>query len=448
MIRRLALVALTGVVAACAAHRAPAAPPAPLPSTFPHLDVPPDVTAPPAVRQRYEEALQRLQAGDLRGASRGFSDVLKSSPAFYPAETGLGYVALADRQYKQAATRFASALKTGSRYLPALQGLVDAQTAAADDAGAIAAIEQLLAVDPAREEMRSRLDLLRMRAVQSQLEAASKARAAGRLEEAQQLLERAVETSPSSAVLMRELARVELARGVLDAAETHARKAAELDNGDADALSVLGETLEAEGHTREAADAFAKAIRIDPRPAWRDKRDALNARADLEALPAEYRAIPSAATVTRGQVAAMIGIELKPVIDAAPKRASDVITDLRGHWAAPWVLPVAQAGVMSVLPNHTFQPNAAVRRADLAQIVSQTLNLLAPRRPADVAAWRAARPRLADVATGYVSYRAIATATAAGAMNVDADGRFWPARPASGEDLVAAVARLRQLAGR
>ena len=36
-----------------------------------------------------------LQAGDLRNAEREFATAIKASPAFYPAETSLGYVELA-----------------------------------------------------------------------------------------------------------------------------------------------------------------------------------------------------------------------------------------------------------------------------------------------------------------------------------------------------------------
>ena len=35
---------------------------------------------------------------------------------------------------------------------------------------------------------------------------------------------------------------------------------------------------------------------------------------------------------------------------------------MRGNWAAPWIMAVARAGLMEVYPNHTFQPNAIVRR--------------------------------------------------------------------------------------
>ena len=200
--------------------------------------------------------------------------------------------------------------------------------------------------------------------------------------------------------------------------------------------------------SREAADAYSQAFALDARPAWKEKHDALEARANFEALPAEYRSIPSATTVTRGQLAAMIGIELKAMVDAAPRRSAEVVTDVRAHWAAPWILPVTQAGVMDALPNHTFQPNAIVNRGELAQVLSQLLNLASARRQADVSAWRAARPQIADVPPGHASYRAIAAATASGLMKLDPDGRFSPARPVAGAELVAAIARLKSLAGR
>ena len=309
------------------------------------------------------------------------------------------------------------------------------------------ALDQLLKVDPSREEMRTRLDLIRLRVTQGELTAASKARAAGRLDEAQAILERALQASPSSPLMLRELAAVEAARGALDTAEGHARQAAELDSTDGETLAILGGVLEARGKIAEAADAFARAVTIEPRPAWREKRDALRARVTFEALPAEYRGIPEAPTVTRAQVAAMIGIDLDSLVRRAPPKAPVVLTDVRTHWAAPWILPVTRAGIMDALPNHTFQPNAIVRRSDLAQIASQLIDTLASSRPQDAARWRTQRPRLDDVPTGHVSYRAIALAVAAGTMTPDESGRFWPSRAATGANLVAVVARIKQLSG-
>src|SRR5262249_15538976 len=150
---------------------------------------------------------------------------------------------------------------------------------------------------------------------------------------------------------------------------------------------------------------------------WRKHADDLRAKADDADLPAEFKAIPDAATITRAQVAAMLGIRLKAVIDRAPARAEIVATDVRSHWAATWILALTRAGIMDVFASHTFQPAATVRRAELASIVSQVLNLVAARQPRDAQAWRAARPAFADMPAGHASYTAAAAAVTAGAMN-------------------------------
>jgi tetratricopeptide (TPR) repeat protein len=374
---------------------------------------------------------------------RDLEELLKVAPDFYPADTALGQVALLQRDTRAALDRFGSAVQKNSRYLPALEGRVDAALAGSDDLTSAVALEQLLAVDPARDEARTRLGLLRLRIVQGQLGAAERARSAGRLDEAQAILERTLQVSPGSPVLLRELSVIELTRGDLANAEQHARAAVESDGSDPGSLAALGNVLEAQGRTADAEQAFSRALALDPRPAWRAKRDALRAKARIEALPVEYRAIPGAPSITRAQVAAAIGIDLEALVSRAPKKSAVVVTDVRTHWAAPWILPVTQAGIMDAFPNHTFQPSAAMRRSDLAQVASQLLTLAA--RPDDLVKWRAERPKLEDVPAGHLAYRAIGMVVAAGILPLDATGRFSPGRPASGTDLTTVIARIKQL---
>ena len=112
------------------------------------------------------------------------------------------------------------------------------------------------------------------------------------------------------------------------------------------------------------------------------------------------------------------------------------------------ILPVTQAGVMEILPNHTFQPAATVRRIDLARVVSQLLTLVAAERQIDLARWRAARPRFPDLPATNQYYNAAALALASGAMDTREGDRFLPTQPVTGADLVAAIDRIEQLAGR
>jgi tetratricopeptide (TPR) repeat protein len=433
------------LLAACASHTPPAVGGAPAWPDMAEPAIPAQLSVPAAVADVFHQGWQRLQAGDTRGAARDFSTTLKRAPGFYPAEAAMGDAALADRQYKQAVDHFQTALKQDDQYLPALAGLVDADLGLGDQVGAIGALEQIVAIDPERAGVRSRLDVLRLRAVEQEMSGGAKALAAGHLDDAQAAYERALAMSPSSPVVLRELASVELARHDVQAAEAHARASVSTDAGDPEALIVLADVLEAGARYREAADALARAVKIDPRPAWRTRAETMKSRADYAALPDDYRAIPMAAAVTRAQAAALLEIKLSALVDRAPRTPMGVITDVRGHWAEPWILPVTRAGIMDVQVNHTFQPDAILTRSDLAHIVTQILNLVAARRPQDAALWRSARPRFSDLAPDHLAYRAAAAAVTAGVMSMDGD-RFSPARAVSGPELVAAVARLEQLA--
>ena len=449
--RAAAVVAVALTAGSCASTARPSTPAtigAPRYAEFPTPDVPAALGAPAERVARHEAAWRRLQAGDLTTAEREFTAILREDAAFYPAATGLGFTALARRDFRRASTQFAAATAANDGYLPAWLGQVEARLGQDDDRGAIAALERVVALDAQNERARTRLDLVRLRHVQALIDGARRARASGRTDDAIAGLEQARALSPASAVVFRELALTHQARQSLDEAETHARRAIELATDDAEAHALLGAILEAKGDATGAAAAFAAAAKIDPRPAWVDRAERLREKAATDTIPAEFRALPSAATVTRGQLAALIGMRLEPVLAGAPKRPAAIATDVRGHWAEAWIQAVTQAGVMDVYPSHTFQPEVHVRRSDLANVVSDLLALIGARQPSDLAAWRAARPRFIDLPVSNVFYPSAALAVSAGVMKTADGSRFGSTLPATGADVVAAVTRLEQLAGR
>jgi hypothetical protein len=122
-----------------------------------------------------------------------------------------------------------------------------------------------------------------------------------------------------------------------------------------------------------------------------------------------------------------------------------VVTDIRGHWAQPWILSAVRAGVMDTQPNYTFQPSARVRRGDLAQTVSRILTLVATTRPASAKAWQSAKVTMTDLAPSHLSYPAVSQAVASGVMPLDETGAFQLLRPVTGAEVVEVVSRLEAL---
>lgn len=446
-VRLVCAVVAIAVAAACAPKPAPA-PPTIGALRYPDFVFPAysDTLAAGTAGARHDAAWRWLQAGDLRAAERDFQAVLKTEPSFYPSRAALGYVALAHKEPKDALAHFDRALEADPRYAPALAGRGEAMLALGNHAGALASFEGALAADPSLATLRGRVDSLRFRVLEENVGAARKAAEAGRLDEARTRYERALAASPDSPFLHRELAGVERRANNLSSALAHAVRASELDPSDPRAFILAGDIYEALSEFAKAAEAFESAAALDPSDeALIARIDALRERAAFAAMPPEYQAIESAPTVTRAQLAALLGVHLDALLKRARSRPAVIMTDTRGNWAAPWIMSVTRAGVMEPFANHAFQPNALVRRLDLAQAASRVLALIAAEKPRVGARWRNARRRFPDLPPGHLSHPAASVAVEAGVMAAVEDGAFQPSRLVTGAEAVKAVRKLRDL---
>jgi predicted trehalose synthase len=99
--------------------------------------------------------------------------------------------------------------------------------------------------------------------------------------------------------------------------------------------------------------------------------DAVRARSAYALLPAEYRAIDQATQVTRADLAALVGIRLGKLLQSGQRGTVAVITDVRNNWAAPWIMAVTRAGVLSTANGNAFQPSRAVTGAEAIDAISK-----------------------------------------------------------------------------
>ncbi len=441
-----AVLAAAVVVSACA----PKLPPVPTVVTpqYPDLMFPavPENLATTAADARHQRGWRFLQAGDLRNASREFQAALRADPGFFPAQAGLGDVALAGRDYKDGLAQFDRALKRSAEYVPALVGRGDALVGLSRTDEALKSFQAALARDPSLTEVNRRMQVLTFQIVQGQLAAARKAIDAGRYDQARDLYQRAIAASPDSAFLYRELGAVERKQGNDEAALEHFRRAASLDPNDARSLVQIGELLESSGDVDGALNAYRQAAVIEPGPAIDERLERVEERVALKRMPAEYRDIPASPQITRADLAALIGVRLESLLQSARHRETALITDARGSWASPWIVAVARAGVMEVYANHTFRPRAAVRRDDLAHAAARLLRLVAERHPEVARRWDAARPRISDVPAGHLSYGDVALDVAAGVMPLQDGDAFHLAAPVTGAEAIRVIQRIEALA--
>jgi len=356
----------------------------------------------------------------------------------------MAYLSMARSNEKDAVSRFDRALQADASYVPALIGRGQVMLELDRDADALASFEAAVAKEPSLTDLKSRIDLLRFRATQDMLGRAKSAADARRYDEAAAIYRQAIATSPDSSFLYRDLAAVEQRAGQPANALDHYRKAIELDPNDARSHAGIGAILDSQGDVLGAIAAYEKAHAIDANEAPESVMARLRAAALLARQPAEYRAIPEHQTITRADVAALIGVRLDALLARAQPRQV-IITDIRGNWAQNWITPVVRAGVMDTLPNYEFEPNRQVRRAELATTVSRLVGLIGSMKPQLASKWQASKVTINDVGPTHLNYPAVSTAVASGVMSLS-NGNFELLRAVSGAEILDIIGRLEALA--
>ncbi len=388
-----------------------------------------------------------LQTGDLKTARREFSNALSAAPAFYPAETSLGYVELAQKDPNAALPHFDRALEHARDDVSALLGRGQALVSLNRENDARVAFEAALAADPSLNDVRRRVEVLKFRGIEQNIARARQLARQGKIDEALEAYTTAIGSSPDSPFLYREIAALERQKGNTDAALADFRKAVALDSSDAKSLGQIGEILEASNDLQGAEKAYSDSLALEPNADLEKRLEALRERAAIEKLPAEYRALDQAPQVTRGDLAALVGIRLGPLLANDRRREGVLVTDTRNHWAASWILAVARAGVMEPYANHAFQPRTIVRRADFAQVIARLLTKIGAQHPAQAKTWASARMKFADLGPSHLAYVPASAAVAAGVLTMGPESTFQPSRPVTGAEAIEAIAKLEALAG-
>ena len=436
-----AIIALALVSGACAARLPVVTDPAYPESLFPSV---PGQYEGSAVATQHEEAWLYFQSGDLVTAQARYTVLLDRTPDFHPAVTGLGWLCLARDDHTAAAEYFSRATQADPVYVSALVGHGRAMLGLGRAADALESFEAALTVEPALPRLGREVEELRFTLVSEQLAGARAAAEAGRFAEATEAYQRVIAASPDSGFLHVELGRVEQQQGNLNAALQHATEAVRLDAEDGGAFLLQGEIYEANADLESALTAYERADAADPTDDSARNIERIAGLMFLAELPAEVGEIPSKPSVTRADLAALIGVRFRELLAETGERPV-IITDSRDHWGSQWIQAVADAGIMDVDAAYRFDPSGPVRRGELAEVVVDTLDLIGNQEGV-VPSSGAGGLTISDMSATHLSHGAAQRAVTAGVMAALENNTFQPSRLVTGPEAEEAVDRLADLA--
>jgi tetratricopeptide (TPR) repeat protein len=375
-------------------------------------------------------------AGDTAAAARRYEKLLARRPDLAAARTGFAYARLRAGRFKEAASAFASVLEGRPNDVAALVGAGSAAFRQGDVDAAVGFYRSAQAVAPDDAVVRRRLTALKLQATERRMGLAQAALERGDRETAVREYAGALHAAPEVAGVRLALADLLVAGG--DVAGAVALLEAD-PSGDRQVGLKRAALLMGRQEFGRAAEVYRGLLATDPDdPAAREGERAAREGMELLSMPEEYRQIAAAARVTRADLAALVAVRVHRLQRLGPGEPR-VALDIGSSWAREPIGRLLALGIMDVYPNHTFQPGALVRRADLARAAARVLDRLG---------WpRSAGPAPGDMSPSHLDYEAVTRVLGAGLMTLAASGGFEPWRPVSGAEAIEVVDGLSRLGG-
>ncbi|HOI45729.1 MAG TPA: S-layer homology domain-containing protein, partial [Candidatus Aminicenantes bacterium] len=181
-------------------------------------------------------------------------------------------------------------------------------------------------------------------------------------------------------------------------------------------------------------DAYEKLREMDPRNKEVAARvERLKDRLGVFELPSLYNSIPASNAITREDLAALIAVKFKGVLDDSQVKPP-IIIDISTSWASKFILKTASLDLLEVYDNHTFLPKKAINRAEFAEAMLRLVDFLSKKGYRFVPQVSPERIQISDVPPDSFFYRPITRIVAYQIMDLTPQRTFQPEAPVSGQE--------------
>jgi len=206
---------------------------------------------------------------------------------------------------------------------------------------------------------------------------ADSAVAAGDANTARRALDRALALAPEDPSVHLARGRFFTAIRRYKDAKAEFDRAAALDSGSPEPAFQLGRAYQAAGQRDSARIAYTRALGLDPRhAAARDSlAGLLRGRYEAAGVPGDYPVLGGKPTVSRGELAVVLAVELGADPDRLSWRSDDAEKtkwpELDQAWGARWLRASLMRRWIPALPDGSYHLDDLVTRGQLALLISR-----------------------------------------------------------------------------
>ncbi len=401
-----------------------------------HIEPPsPSATASLTLDERIavQEAWDYMRQGRTDKAQKSLARLKPGHPF---ALAGLGYIALINDNPASAEDYLVRALDIQHDLISAYIGLGQTYQKTGQIDQSYKFFLEALKWDPENSFAKQETERIGAAKTAEAMAAAQAAAQAGQIDQSKEAYLRALEYSPKLPEAHLALARIYIKQKDFQQALFHLKTASSNDPQNPALLQEYAEGLFQAGEMSRSLDAYQQAAAAAPQDkVIKDRVEQIKNRLGVVDLPDQFNAIASSEAVTKEDVAALIGVQLRDALgDLNPK--APVIVDITTSWAQRYIVKAAALNVMEVYSNHTFQPKKNMNRAELAETLVRLIDLLkknganiVPQIPVD-------RIRIADVPPEHFYYQPIVQSLAYQLMDLAPDRTFRPEQPVAGKEAI------------
>lgn len=118
---------------------------------------------------------------------------------------------------------------------------------------------------------------------------------------------------------------------------------------------------------------------------------------------------------------------------------AEAMTDIESHWAKNWIKQVMDKGFMEAMPNHKFEPDHKVTRAEYAMMLIRVMVLITGDETLYTKYFGESNSMFVDVRTDHYAYNAMAVLASRGIMKAEMNGEFGKDKTVSGAEALLVI---------
>lgn len=325
----------------------------------------------------YQQGLQSLNRENYSEAIHYFQLAIQRDAMHLRAYLSLGDVYSIQNNYVVAESYYNKVLKYDPRSIPAYTALANMQEKMGNYRESLSLYRKVLEIDPENLYARQQNDLVTQKLFDLHYEQGNAAKEAGDLDSALIEFQKAHSFYPEDIKFGVEIGFLFLEQRDYMMADRYFQQALAEDPEYFPAIIGAGKVQLALEHYNKAMDYFKKGRSLRPED---DEATDLFEQTQFDkiksALPPQYGEILTREQVTRGDVAALLMVELALENYLQPPSGVAIISDITTHWAKPYIIKVVQFGIMELPPDRFFRPNEPISKGEMAFVIDTLLKKL------------------------------------------------------------------------